>query len=479
MPANGNLDRLFYPRSVAVIGASTAPFALTNIFFLYPLLSNGYQGKIYPINPNAEEVLGLKCYASLADVPEPIDNAVCALPAALVPQVVKDCVQNRVRVLTIFTSGFSETGSPEGMRLEREIGELVRGSSLRVVGPNCLGLHCPEAGISMQAGIPRDQGPVAFLSQSGGNAGDIIISGADRQVFFRKLVSFGNAVDLNESDLLEYFADDPGINLIGGYIEGIKEPRRFAKALRRAAESKPVIVLKGGTTDAGSGAVTSHTGALAGNNSTWDALCRQAGVVQVGNMEEMADTLAAFYHLDKPLGRRLGVVGMGGGANVVSADECERAGFILPAFPREIRDQIWQFTPAIGTGVRNPIDTATDIYLDPALLARTVRIVAAWAGIDLVFVCLPVVIALKVGPQMLKDEIAAVLEVARDINKPLAFIMRTVGMAQGESVVTEVQGDCFKAGYPVFRSFEECTRAVAHVVRDQERRRLRDTGAPA
>jgi len=467
-----DLGFVFHPKSIAIVGAFSNPYSVPHVLFLRPLLEFGYQGKIYPVNPNVDEIMGLKVYARIQDIPEPVDYVICALPARLTPQLMQDCAAAKVKTVSLFTAGFSETGEEEGARIEREVVKIARQGGVRVIGPNCLGVHCPKAGISLDGSIPRESGHVSFLSQSGGNAQDMILAAAERKIYFSKLVSYGNAADLNEADFLEYFAGDEDTAIIGAYIEGIKQPGRFLKVLRQAAEAKPVIIIKGGKTEAGTGAVGLHTGALAGSRETWDALCRQIGVVQVHNLREMTDTIQAFSYLRPPRGRRTGVIGAGGGANVLAADECESGGLIVPALPQDIRQQLRTFTPAAGTGLRNPIDTSTDVYLDPALLARTVKLVADWDGVDVLFVVFPLLLGVKLGAQSLKDGIEAVIEVGRRADKPLAFILRTADFAEGERLAWEIQGQCLEAGFPVYWSFDRAAQAVSGLVSYYENRRM-------
>ncbi len=467
-----DIEFIFHPKSIAIVGASPQPFSATHIYFFHPLMQFGYEGKLYPVNPKASEVLGLKAYPSILDIPEPVDHVICAIPAPLTPQLMRDCVAARIKSVTIFTAGFSETGEEEGARLEKEILGIARQGGVRIIGPNCLGLHCPKAGVSLDNNIPRISGRVGFISQSGGNARELVVAAAERQIYFSKGVSFGNAIDLNESDFLEHLIYDRDTEIIAAYIEGIKQPQRFFKALRTATRKKPVIILKGGTTRAGTGAVASHTGALAGSKEVWDTLCRQSGVVQVYHFEELLDTLMAFTHMRPPRGRRVGIIGMGGGASVLSADECENAGLSVPVFPPEVRQELLKFTPAVGVGLRNPIDSSTGVYIDATLVARTVKVVADWDGIDLLFVVLPAILAVKIGGQLLRNHIGVIAETAKNINKPIVIILRTGGFSESERVAREVQGDCIKAGFPAFLSIDSAARAVVCLISYHESRNL-------
>jgi acyl-CoA synthetase (NDP forming) len=462
---------VFYPKSIAVVGASSNPDSRTNRNFLQPLLDFGYQGKIYPVNPYRSEIMGLKAYAGILDIPGPVDYVICAIPAPLTPKLVQDCVTARVKVVTFFTAGFSETGEEEGVRLEREIVEIARQGGVRIIGPNCLGIHSPKMGITFEP-CSRESGHVGFLSQSGGNARESIIKGAERGIHFSKAVSYGNAADLNEADFLEYFTHDKDTEIIAAYIEGIKQPRRFLRVLGEATQVKPVIILKGGKTEAGKGAVASHTGALAGNKETWDALCRQREVIQVHNLEEMADTILAFSYLRPPRGRRIGIIGIGGGASVQAADDCESASLIVPPFPRELRQELRKFTPPAGTGLRNPIDTSADVYWDPASFAKTAKLIADYDGVDALFVMLSALFTVKRGVQTLREQIAAIIEVGQGTGKPLAIVLRTVGVIEAEKLAHEVQGQCLKAGFPVYPSVSQAAQAMSHFISYHENRGL-------
>ncbi|MCX6000705.1 MAG: CoA-binding protein, partial [Chloroflexi bacterium] len=276
------LESVFSPRSIAVVGASSNPRARVNQNFLQPLLDLGFKGKIYPINPHVTELMGQKAYASVRDVPDTVEQVVCCLPARMTPKVIEDCAAARVKVVIFYSAGLAETGEEVGVELQREVVEIARRGGVRIIGPNCLGVHCPGAGITFESNGRRQSGHVSFLSQSGGNAREIILLGAQRGVLFSKGISYGNAADLNETDFLECFASDADTAIIAAYIEGIKEPRRFLDALTRATAAKPVVVLKGGKTHGGTRAVNSHTGALAGSTETWNALCQQRNVIQVG-----------------------------------------------------------------------------------------------------------------------------------------------------------------------------------------------------
>jgi acyl-CoA synthetase (NDP forming) len=467
-----DLDFIFNPKSVAIVGVSSVPDSLTNRNFLKPLLDCGYQGKIYPVNPRMAEITGLKVYHSVLEIPEPVDSVVSGLPASLVPRLMRECAEAKVKAVTCFSAGFSETGEAEGVSLERELVDIARRGGVRLLGPNCLGVHNPAIGLTFEAGGSRRSGHVGFLSQSGGNTRELILAGAPRGICFSEAISYGNAADLDETDFLDYFARDPDTRVVAAYIEGIKRPKGFVRALKEAARDKPVVILKGGRTEAGTRAVMSHTSSLAGSGRVWDALCRQTGARQVADMAELADAVLAFSYLKPPRGRRAAVVGIGGGASVQAADDCERAGLLVPLFPPALRRELRAFTTSAGTGIANPVDTSPDVYWEPALYRETTKLVSEYDGIDVVLVMFAAVQAAKRGVQELKRQIEAVLDAGKAMSKPLAVVVFTAGMVEAEKIAGEVQVQCLEAGFPVYPTMGRAARAVNHMISYYESQKL-------
>jgi acyl-CoA synthetase (NDP forming) len=463
-----DLRAIFEPKSIAIIGATSNPQSITNLTFLKQLTDFGYPGPIYPVNPNADQVMGLKAYASIRDIPEPVDYVICAVAAAAAPKVMLECVAAKVKVVSLFTSGFSEVGQ-DGANLEREVVEIAREGGVLVLGPNCLGAHCPKAGLTLLGNIGRSSGHVGFVSQSGALAQEIIQALSDREIYMSKAISLGNAADLNESDYLEYLGADEETQTVGAYVEGIKEPDRFLSVARGVVRKKPLIVLKGGRTSGGAAAARLHTGSLAGSSVVWEALCRQAGIVQVNGRREMIDTIQAFTYLKPPKGRRVGIISVGGGFCVLAADECISAGLVVPELPEEVKSQLRKFNPLAGTSLRNPVDTPAPTFMSPDALCATVRAVAGWSGIDTVLVAFPVLFGLWAGLQYLLDGFRAVIETAREMDKPVAIVLSTDNSAEGETKAWELQKHCFRLGAPVYFTFDQAARAVSHLVSYHER----------
>ncbi|MEE8347393.1 MAG: CoA-binding protein, partial [Dehalococcoidia bacterium] len=352
------IEAIFHPRAIAVVGASANPDT-PGYDYVSALQEFGYSGRIYPVNPRAQEILGLRAFPSLRDVPGRVDYVISCIPAAAALDLVDDCAAKGARALQMFTARFSETGRPEGADLERRLAERAHAAGVRIIGPNCMGLLYPRQGISFRADMPRQPGTVGFLSQSGNLLFELTYLGGPRGLRFSKAVSYGNGLDLNESDFLEYFAQDTESAVVGAYVEGVRDGRRLFAALKRAAAQKPVVVLKGGRTAAGGRAAASHTAAMAGQQQVWDAAVAQAGAVAVDTVEELIDMLIAFAYMRPGSGRpygRLGMVGGGGGRSVLTADLCEELGLAAPPLPPDVERRIADKAPDLAGWVTNPVD---------------------------------------------------------------------------------------------------------------------------
>jgi Acyl-CoA synthetase (NDP forming) len=466
-----NLEYIFHPSSIAVVGASPDPSSFATMVFLNPLIQFGYKGRIYPIHPKASEVSGLKAYPSILDIPGTVDHVICAIRAALTPQLMKECVSKKVKTIHLFTSGFSETGEEEKIRLEKEITEIAHQGGVRVIGPNGMGIYCPSSGISYDATFPEESGGVGFLSQSGGNSIEGVQLGAARGIHFSKVVSFGNASDLNEADFMEYFTHDPETKIIIGYIEGTKDGRRFVNALQEAARAKPIIIIKGGVTEAGTKAVASHTGALAGSTIVWSSLFKQLGIIQLYELEELIDMALLFQHLKPIQGRKVGLIGIGGGSSVLVTDSCEKEGIVIPPLPSEVRGKLREIIPEEvdpGTSVRNPVDLSasgwnSDIFL-PSL-----ETIADYDGIDFILTYINVAFGLYRGTSaQLNMCVNAIIQAKKNFDKPMSMIIRHSGTPEAVNLAASIQKRCLREGIPVFPSFDRAARAMNRFIRYYE-----------
>ena len=356
------LSSLFNPRSIAVIGASNDPGKVGHAI-LQNLVKYGYQGTLIPVNPSSPEILGLRACARIADLPEPADLAVIVIPAKLVPGALRECADSGIKAAVVISAGFKEAGA-EGTRLEQELAAISRERGIRVLGPNCLGLI--NTANSMNATFAADmlpRGNIGFFSQSGAMGIAIMDWAIGNDIGFSKFVSLGNKADLSETDLIAYLADDPATDIILGYIEDVVDGARFLDVARRATKMKPVILLKSGGTEAGARAASSHTGALAGSDTAFNAAFRQAGVIRASGVEELFDTALTFSGKKLPKGNRLLVVTNAGGPGILAADTAERLGIKLPQLTKGTIDGLVPKLPP-SASVFNPVDLIGDARSD-------------------------------------------------------------------------------------------------------------------
>jgi acyl-CoA synthetase (NDP forming) len=349
------IDDVLHARSVAVVGATRSE-GWGGGGFVAGLTQFGFPGKVYPVNPKYPEILGLKAYQSLGDIPEPVDYVISSIPAKDVMDMLEQAAEKKVKTVHLFTARLSETGRPDAMALEKSILDFAKKAGIRLIGPNCMGVYYPRGGIAFHADFPKESGPVGLISQSGMLAREIVLAAPLRGVYFSKVFSYGNAVDLNETDFLEYLTDDPETAVIMMYIEGIKGGRRFLDVLKKATEAKPVVILKGGRGEAGSRATASHTASLAGASRTWDAMVAQGRAVAAESVEELLDLAAAFRFLPRIEGRRVGVAGGAGGSSVMAADQCEQAGLDVIPLPGPFRDELRRRGVSVWDWLSNPAD---------------------------------------------------------------------------------------------------------------------------
>ena len=462
-----NLDAVFHPRSVALVGITTANPQHWTRGFLEGYLAFDFpsQGRLYLVNPKGGTVEGCPVYRSIQDIPDTLDFVVGLVPSRSAPQLVEEAAAKGARCVHFCTAGFSEIDEEEGKRLEEELLRAARRHNVRIIGPNCLGIYCPEARMSFSGIFPRESGPVGFISQSGGNSNYLIRQAALRGVRFSKVVSFGNASDLNESDFLEYLADDPKTQIIAMYLEGIKDGPRFRRALSYAAERKTVVLLKGGTTAAGTRAVMGHTASLAGSRSIWESLCRQTGVIQVQNLDELADVLVTLVRLPVPDGRQALLFGAGGGSSVIIADEFERRGVLLPQLPQQVVRELREFTQAEGNFFNNPIDYSQS--MEPSNVKRTLKVLAHWGQFDFMVCFLVPTQSTRVS------DLRRFLLRVEDIGKPLAIVLVSSIVPEEANIIFETIKTYTAAGYPLYLSFSSAANAINLALTHYERKAAR------
>jgi acyl-CoA synthetase (NDP forming) len=446
------LDFLFHPQSIAVVGVSMDKTRINGgRWLLDSLLSARFPGKLYPVGLERGEYAGLPIYRSVKDIPGRLDYVIVAIPAAATLQLARDAAAKGAKALHLFTAGFSELGGDGDKQLERQLVEFVREKGMRLLGPNCMGIYYPGGRLAFFENVSNISGHFGLISQSGGNGIKTIRLGPRRGLFFSKAVSYGNGADINETDLLEYFTADPETKVIGMYIEGTRDGRRCFSAIRQAARTKPVIIYKGGNTEIGRSATLSHTGSLAGSGAVWSGVFKQAGAIEVNDMDEMIDLALLFAYTVPSAGTNTAIIGLGGGAGVLIADTWARAGLTAPIFPAEIREQLKAiFVREAGRSVRNPIDVVP--FTDQPIIAKTIAAVTGWGKIDYVLVHLALGFTTEPLRSQMKTGMAMLTELPEAIRRRILVLIHEVISPEDRALAGELEQICRQVGLPVFHS---------------------------
>ena len=358
-PVVEQVHSLFNPKSIAVIGASNNP-SKWGFGVLNDLINKGFSGDLYPVTRSEDKVSSIAAYKGIKDIPGPVDLAFIVVPAQYVPAAMSDCVEKGVKSAVIISAGFREVGD-EGRKLEQEVLKIAGDGGIRFVGPNCFGMVNTSCNISSMgllspysmANIPS--GSIGIVSQSGNAGGYLLGLGYQRGLGFSKFVSSGNEADLSFEDYIEYFAWDPETKVIIGYVEGLKDGRRFLEIAKETTRKKPIVLLKVGRTKSGSKAAASHTGSLAGSAKSYEAAFKQAGVICVDDVEDLLDVAGVVSLQPAPKGRRIGIVTIGGGFGVIAVDSCESQGLEIPPLQTETIERLSKWLPPLWSHA-NPVD---------------------------------------------------------------------------------------------------------------------------
>jgi acetate---CoA ligase (ADP-forming) len=425
------LKPFFDPGSVAVIGASSNTTKL-GYAVLKNLVDGGYseKGEIYPINPGSDTILGYKAYPTVLEVPGPIDLAVIVIPYPHVPEVLRLCGQKGIPAAIIISAGFREAGE-EGLERELELIEIAKEYKIRLVGPNCLGIidTFTPLNASFAAGTPPS-GPMAFMSQSGALGTAVLDIALSGRLGLSKFASLGNKADVNEIDLLRAWADDENTRAILIYNEGIPNGAEFIDVARKVAKVKPVVAIKSGVTQAGSRAVSSHTGSLAGSEQAYQAAFQQAGVIRADSMQDLFDMALALAYQPPLAGDRIAIVTNAGGPGILATDALERADLSLARFELETQHALEQYLPDAASAA-NPVDVLGDARADRYRFAM--ECVAADPNVDGIMIVLT--------PQAMteiEDTAAAVVKLSKSIEKPiLACFMGEASLVQAINMLVE------------------------------------------
>jgi len=459
------LDPIFKPRSVAVVGASDDREKWGHATF-EKAHSTGFRGPVYPVNREQETVQGFRAYPSIKDVPDQVDLAVIVVPARFVPGVMRDCVEAGVRGAVVISAGFAETG-PEGRRLQQEIVQIARDGGIRFVGPNCMGIFSSVSKINLAFGGMPPHGPIAFVSQSGTLGGYLFQAALTKGYGFSKFISSGNQADLNVADYLEYLGQDPDTGGIVLYLEGVPEGRRFLEVAKRVTREKPVIVYKGGRTSVGMKATMSHTGSLAGVDAIFEAVCRQAGILRGYEAMHPFDMVEAIASQPLPAGPRVAIIINGGGHTVTMGDACALAGLQVPDIDPEtqadLRKYLWPHAP----DPVNPIDTAGDWR--PMTISLLADRVASLDYIDGLIVQPPWSSPGRYKNAELAKAAINAAEIIANIPGKYGKPVITISSRDG---VSGMIGDILSGGkIPGYSTPEECARAMYALVKYAEIRR--------
>jgi acetyl coenzyme A synthetase (ADP forming)-like protein len=450
------LEKFFNPKSVAVVGASHIPGKIG--YMILENFVNKFSGKICPVNPDTTPILNHEVFQSVKKIPEKVDLAIIAVPAPAVPTVLKDCVEKKIEAVIIISGGFSEIGEA-GKKLEDKCKEIARKSKTRVMGPNCIGIFDPFSNVdtlflSEQRLNRPKQGNIAFVSQSGAFGSTILDCLAEEKIGISKFISYGNAMDLNECNLLEFLVRDEKTMVITFYLEGVKDGKGFIEVAKRVSKQKPIILLKAGKTEAGTKAVASHTGSLAGEYKIYSSVFKQSGVIEGTTWEEMFDFAKAFSTQPLPNGRNVAVITNGGGFGVLASDECEKQGLKLLEPDDKIKRRLKEVVPPYVI-LHNPIDLTGDataerydIALEECLKSKH------YDGV--------VLITLFQIPTLEEKIVDVIIEKERKYKKPILCC------AAGGRFTERLIGKLEANGMPVYQTPERAVRAFAALARYSE-----------
>jgi acyl-CoA synthetase (NDP forming) len=471
------LDYLFNPRSVAVIGASNQ-FGKWGFIILARLMASDSNRSIYPVNKKDSQVLGLKAYGSVVDVPGPVDLAVVTVPFQGILEVIHDCVRKGVKVAVVITSGLAETGS-EGAGIEQEMVDIARRGGMRIVGPNGLGhidTHTNVRTVGFLPGMKR--GNVAFISQSGNSSQSVTNYGGQMGLGFSKFVSSGNEADLHFEDYMEYMADDDRTKVILGYIEGFREGRRFFELAKNITKKKPIVIMKAGRTDAGVRAAHSHTASMAGSDVVLDAAFKQAGVIRVQELSELVDVAVPLLGQPLPRGRKVGVLAMGGGMAVMAADAVRREGLEMPRFSEETMRKLNSIM-SVRWSRGNPVDPGGDLIsyhaLWPMLEDENIDAIITIGGVGMVasfpdWVEIPDEMRRRMVDARIAyenqeiEDLEKTIELMNKLRKPILFTTQVMGAARRGKAAAKLKKD--HLGF--YSNPERAARTLARLVEYSE-----------
>jgi len=381
-----DIERIFHPGSISIIGSSNREGSFGRLF-LEGFIRMGFQ-RIYPVHPVEKELLGLKAYPSIKEIPVDIDLAISLVPRTEVLRVTQECADKGAKALLLFTGGFGEKDA-EGKIIERQMVQIAGKSGLRLIGPNTNGFYCPASqictfpGVLLVGGLPTESGSLGVFSQSGSFVDYLCQILCGKNIRFSKAVGCGNEADLTSIDFLEYFGQDKETRIIAGYLEGIRDGRRFFNLARNISKEKPIIIWKGGLTETGARAALAHTGAITGSQQVWETMFKQAGIISVNSMEEVVDCMLAFYWLPLPKKKSVAILSGMAGTNVGTADNCLLMGLEIARYSEKTNQKLSEIIPPFGTSIGNPTDIGVGVMVDPGLYGKAAKILLEDENVDM------------------------------------------------------------------------------------------------
>jgi acyl-CoA synthetase (NDP forming) len=465
-----DLERFFKPRHIAIVGVTRSNFDFGGISFLQKLQEANFPGTLYPINPKATEINGLKAHPSVGALPVPADLAIVCVPARHVPGVLEECCRKGVRHIHILSSGFRETGTEEGIELEERIAFFAREKGLLIIGPNCMGPYSPGSGLTPWGAIPGSRGPLGLISQSGTITERLTECAYSLGIGTDKAVSVGNEAGLSNLDFLEFMGGEKDISVIALYIESLRDGRRFFELARTISKKKPIIVFRGGKTEVGARTAASHTGGMAGSTVIWEAFFRQTGVIQVDSLDECMDAVLALALLQAPPGPGVFLIGGGGGTSVVSSDTCLAEGLDVPYPSPVTMERLRSMVPHAGSIAGNPLDD-WKTFVDPGYLGAILDLVYEDRAMGMVIVDRMIprkAFHMAERPESAQPTIEEVKQ--RNRRKPVVFVLDSEGgdpelAAQG----ARLRGEFGRAGIPAYPSLKRAARALMRLYRYHSR----------
>ncbi len=445
-----SLDKFFKPKNVAIVGVSENPGKVGHVVFRNML--HGFRGKVFPVNPKYEFILHKKCYKKVGDIKEKVDMVVIAIPARFIPNIIKDCAKKKIKHVVIISAGFGETGNT---KLTNELKRLLDKYKIKVIGPNVLGILDAHSKVdclfipSYKMQRPK-AGGIGFISQSGALGTAILDLVSSKHIGFSKFVSYGNAINIDESDLIEYLGNDPETKVICLYVEGVKNGKRFIEVCKQVSKKKPIIAIKGGKTSEGSKAALSHTGSLAGDALIYDGVFKQCDIISADSLEEMFDFALVLDESIKPLGERIFVLTDGGGYGILSTDEIIDNDLVMAELGKGSVNKLKKLMPKI-VSVRNPLDIIGDS--DTERYDKALSVLIDDKNIDII-----IVVILYQLPLLDQGVVDVIVKYKKMKKKPIVVI------STGGDYVNKINKGLISNGVPCYQFPSMAVKAVRKLV---------------